>query len=251
MWTLWGMGLAVVGALLAVALAFAALSPRFLARVGLAGSRLDLRVRSFVGLALALLLLGGGFFLAGVPVELLGIAAPTAQSVVGATAVPTLPPLMTATINGAATAETAAPTSQTFAQTPQSGAFGGPPPKGVLTVTLPALAGSPAVDVANTSSPRPTEPPTSTPTPSPTVTPTPTLTPTPIEGETAVINTGSSTIWVHRSPGGQNLALARGGDTVILQSGHANQGGIPWQEVMTLDGTVGWVQEQFLDFNDA
>ncbi len=245
------MGLSAIGALLAVMLAFAALSPRFLARIGLAGSRLDLRVRSFIGLALALMLLGGGFFLAGVPIESLGGVMPPTQPIVGATAVLLSPELIIPTTIGEAGTQTAVP-RRGGAQTPQSGAFSGPPPTEELDVTLPSAVESSAPEVTDaplptaTPSSRPTEPPTSTPTPSPTVTPTPTLTPTPIEGKTAVINTGGSTIWVHRSPGGQNLVLVRGGDIVILQPGHANQGGVLWQEVMTLDGMVGWVQEAFL-----
>jgi len=61
------MGVTALGALIMVALAYAAQSPRFLLRVGLAGHRLDLRVKTFTGLALAFLLLMVGFFLAGVP----------------------------------------------------------------------------------------------------------------------------------------------------------------------------------------
>jgi hypothetical protein len=87
---------------------------------------------------------------------------------------------------------------------------------------------------------------TSTPTPTPEATPTPSLTPTPISGETAVVTTGGGTIWLLRSPGGQNLELLHNADIVILHSGHANQGGILWQEISTLSGFRGWLQEEFL-----
>lgn len=103
-----------------------------------------------------------------------------------------------------------------------------------------------------TSATAPATPPTPTPTvtPSPTPTPTPTITPTPIVGETAVVNTGSSTVWIKRAPGGQNLVLVRGGDILILLPSHANRGGVLWREVSTVDGISGWLQESFLSFTD-
>jgi hypothetical protein len=87
---------------------------------------------------------------------------------------------------------------------------------------------------------------TSTPTPTPEATPTPSLTPTPITEDTAVVSTGGSTIWLLRSPGGQNLDLMHDADIVILHSGHANQGGVLWQEISTLSGIRGWLKEEFL-----
>ncbi|MFQ5436132.1 MAG: hypothetical protein ACE5FD_14765, partial [Anaerolineae bacterium] len=73
------------------------------------------------------------------------------------------------------------------------------------------------------------------------------VTPTPIEGETAVISTQGSTLWVRRSPGGQELALVHDGDIVLLRSSYANRGGILWREISTVNGDIGWVQEQYLD----
>lgn len=63
------MGVAALGALVAILLAFLAQSPRLLTRFKLSGRRLDLRARSFTGYGLALLLLAVGFFLAGVPLD--------------------------------------------------------------------------------------------------------------------------------------------------------------------------------------
>jgi hypothetical protein len=63
------MGLAGFGALIAIALALLAQSPRLLTRLNLNGSRLDLRAKAFTGYGLALLLLAIGFFLAGVPLN--------------------------------------------------------------------------------------------------------------------------------------------------------------------------------------
>jgi hypothetical protein len=37
---------------------------------------------------------------------------------------------------------------------------------------------------------------------------------------------------------------------VILLPRHANQGGIVWREVSTGSGIVGWVQEEFLNYNE-
>jgi hypothetical protein len=203
------------------------------------------------------MLLAGGFFLAGVPLEGMAAVAPTAQPITAVS--PTSPSIFIAT----GTIETAVPTPLNDAQTPQSGAFGGPPPTAITEPGAETTAESSAPAVPDTATPtgganapgptatpssQPTARPTNTPTltPTPTITPTPTLTPTPIEGETAVIDIGSSTVWIRRTPGGANLILARGNDIVILQPGHANQAGILWQEVMTLDGTVGWVQQEFL-----
>ena len=63
------MGVTAVLALLMTILAYIAQSPRALMRMGLAGYRLDLRVKLFTGYALASLILMLGFFLAGVPIE--------------------------------------------------------------------------------------------------------------------------------------------------------------------------------------
>lgn len=88
-WTLWGMGLSAVGALVAIALAFLAQSPRLLTRLNLNGQRLDLRAKAFTGYGLALLLLGIGFFVAGVPLESGGAAVAEAN---GDTAIAVLAP---------------------------------------------------------------------------------------------------------------------------------------------------------------
>lgn len=63
------MGLSALGALIAIALAFLAQSPRLLARFNMAGQRLDMRARTLTGYGLALLLLAMGFFAAGVPLS--------------------------------------------------------------------------------------------------------------------------------------------------------------------------------------
>ncbi len=241
------MGLSALAALLALILAFLSQSPQFLARARLTGHRLDLRTRQFTGYALAALVLLAGFFAAGVPIGTPDAMTPTAVPIAQNTAVPLPNESATPTPEDA----TPVPTRRDTSQTPQSGAFGGPPPISETAVTpptdeTPTSAPTNAPASTATPSPEPTTLPTSTPTPSPTVTPTPTLTPTPIEGETATINTGTSTLWLHRMPGGQQLVLVSGGDIVILMPGHANQSGLLWQEVMTLNGTVGWVQERFL-----
>jgi len=251
------MGLAALGALIAIALAYLAQSPRLLKRLGLYGHRLDLRTRAFTGYGLALLLLALGFFVAGVP---LGGAEPTA--VVAATATTTPTPEFenagaTVTPTTAVSAETA-PETPTGTPRPASGAFGSPrtatPSPGDAAPTMEtAVTPSPTLTTTpETSATAPATPPTPTPTitPSPTPTPTPTITPTPIVGETAVVNTGSSTVWIKRAPGGQNLVLVRGGDILILLPSHANRGGVLWREVSTVDGISGWLQESFLSFTD-
>lgn len=110
----------------------------------------------------------------------------------------------------------------------------------------PTATGTPTPVSTDTPTPTPTDTPTSTPTSTPTMTPTPTLTPTPIIGETAVLDTDGANVWLYRSPGGQQLRLVSHGETVILGSGHANQAGVLWREVQTLDGTVGWVRAAYV-----
>lgn len=257
-WTLWGMSVSALGALLALALALIGQSPGFIKRVGLSGSRLDLRVRAFTGYAFALLLLAIGFFVAGVPLsptaELPAAQAPTAESTPNSE-----PTSVGEVVEEAPTGATSTPS------TPVTGAFGGPPRTTLTPPTgEPGSAATTSADTPAAPSRTPTQPPagdtrtpspapsaTPTNTPTPTVTPTPTLTPTPIRGETAVVNTGGGSIWMRRSPGGQNLVLVNHGDTVILLSGHANQGGILWREVSTVSGVAGWLQEEFLDFPES
>ena len=258
-WTLWGMGITAVGTTLMLILAYVAQSPRLLKRLGLSGYRLDLRARSLTGYALALLLLSSGFFLAGVPLGTLSddAAAVDAQPVLE-------------TDGSEATSAVAGPVSTTAPEasvvatvfddgTPDSGAFTGPPPA-AMTETAEAFGDADGQDENFTPEtatevvvlPSPTHTPTSTVTPSPTPSPTPTITPppthtpTPIFEETAMINTGSSTVWIKRTPGGQDYVLIRGGDTVILFPGHANIGGSMWREVSTVEGIAGWVLESYL-----
>lgn len=251
-----------VGTTVMLILAYVAQSPRLINRFGLSSFRLDLRARTFTGFALALLLLSSGFFLAGVPLgprssetvaEATGPVTDANESGALATAAG---PVTTAQPETTIDAES--PTSGT--SRPASGAFAGPPP-GALTATAEALDLAtdqnedltPEPTVVEIVQPSPSTTPTSTITPSPTststptVTPTPTLTPTPIFEDTAIINTGSSTLWIKRTPGGQDYYLVKGGDVVILFPGHANIGGSLWREVSTVDGIVGWVLESYLN----
>ncbi len=262
------MGVTGLGALIAITLAYVAQLPRFLTRIGLAGARLDLRVRELTGLALAMVLLAFGFFLAGVPLGSVEGGA-TAVSTVTATASAVSNDVTTedkVEVDEVAVDETAVSSSTSLLPdgSPESGAFAGPPATNtpiepIDTANIGATDELLAVGTITftptplpTSTTPPTETPraTSTPTATPTVTPTPTLTPTPIVGKTAVINTGGNTLWVRRTPGGENLSLVRNGDLVILSSGHANQGGFLWQEIRTVDGVLGWVQEEFLLASD-
>ncbi len=256
-WTLFGMGVTVSGALIILFMAFIAQSPRLVKRLGLASARLDLRARTLTGYALALLVLAFGFFIAGVP---LGPRA-TATEVVVATpivdtnesgamvAIPTRTPQ--AAIQATETQE-----QEDSAGEPVTGAFAGPPPAAqTATAEYLELAGidAPASTSTRIAQPSATPTPTQTITPSPTptstatTTPTPTPTPTPIFEETAVVNTGTSTLWIKRTPGGRDIALVRGGDVVVLLPGHANVGGAIWREISKVNGTIGWVLESYLD----
>lgn len=125
---------------------------------------------------------------------------------------------------------------------------GGGPLTGTVATEAPTPTptGTPTPVSTNTPTPTPTDTPTATPTNTPTMTPTPTLTPTPIVGETAVLDTDGANVWLLRSPGGQQLQLVSHGDTVILGNRRANQGGILWREVQTLEGVVGWLRAEYI-----
>ncbi|HIP73742.1 MAG TPA: SH3 domain-containing protein [Anaerolineae bacterium] len=260
------MGLSVLGAIFFTLLAYIAQSPRTLVWLGLVGYHLELRVKVFTGYALACLLLLLGFFLAGVPlgpVAETAVATPTTIADINQPAGTILP--ITAEADS-----THEPTSQIEGtRTPSSGAFGGPPPGAQAEETPETTEETPASAALSTSVTDPAEPasatptpnneftptpvtatPTPTVTPSPTATPTPTITPTPIDGDTAVIDIGSGTIWVYRSPGGQQLVVVEHGDTVIVENGRANRDGRIWQKIRTVKGITGWVEEQFLVYEE-
>ena len=262
------MGITAAGTLLMLLLAYIAQSPRLITRLGLSGLRLDLRARSLTGYALALLLLSSGFFLAGVPLD-------SRSDNLASESIPDATPSSEA--DGVSVADGAITTAEpqegqendivpdSGTSRPASGAFAGLP-SSALTATAEVLAAAEGqegeqtegVDVEEnipptptiTPSPTATSSPTPTPTPTPTTTPTPTLTPTPIFEETALINTGSSTVWLKRTPGGPDHHLVKGGDIMILYPGHANVGGIMWREVSTVNGVVGWILESYLGLGE-
>ena len=259
-WTLWGMGLSLAGALLALILALLGQAPGFLKRTGLSGAKLEQHVRAYTGYALALVLLAFGFFIAGVPLgsnnpvepQISDTQQPEQEQLTLATDTPTGEP---------SEDEVASEDASVTPATPETGAFSGPPPEIIeeeLASPDPELNVSPFAGETgesespglSTSTPSPTlVRPTNTPSATPTSTASPTLTPTPILSETAVVDTAGSTIWVVRSPGGQNLVTVTDGDLVIVLPKHANQGGILWRQIRTVKGIVGWVQEQFLNYD--
>ncbi len=271
------MGVTAVLALLMTILAYLAQSPRALLRLGLAGQRLDLRVKLFTGYALASLILMLGFFLAGVPIDdgvETAVSTPATEIADRAAtsnntgAMGDLPP--TAVISENTQNNDAVANNESSTQTPSSGAFGGPPPsssdEAIVTEEIPPSAtpelvgpsptpggdgGETAVPTPATSgeatTTTPTPSPTATNTPLPTATPTPTITPTHIEGITGTINTNGSTLWVRRSPGGQQLVIVQDNEIVLVKNGRANQGGILWREIRTVNGIQGWIQTEFLE----
>lgn len=263
-WTLIGMGLSAAGALLALILAYIGQSPRVLNRSGLKRARLDLRVRAFTSYAIALLILAIGFFLAGVPLGqqpesnlLEGQTAETESSLSGdaGTSFDEV---------AVSSSDLSSPTIASTPATPETGAFAGPPatsesleevPVDAADVITSTITNSPSApdfptaseEVLASPSATSTPTPTATATPTPTYTPTPTLTPTPITGRTAIVNSGGNMIWLHRSPGGQDLVLVDDNEILLLLPGHANQGGQLWQEVSTVEGIAGWISEDFLE----
>lgn len=267
-WTLWGMGISLSGVLLLLLYSLRLQSTRVRVQGQIDPYRMEARVRAVTVYALALLLLAGGFFVAGVPLGESsedGGSEPVSAPIVEAESVVDLEDEAVALVatepveivSPPASEATPSPTSVPL--TPESGAFGGPPPTDAPTDTpeptdLPTdePTSTPTITPSPTNTPTPL--PTNTPVPPPTdtTTPTPTLTPTPIDGNTARINTGGSTIWVSRYPGSAtNDALLQDGDTVILLPGNANYAGIQWKEIMTVTGIVGWVQAEFLSFSES
>ena len=269
------MGLSALGALLALGFALVVQSPRLSHRLNLYSARPAERVRALTGYALALLLLAFGFFLAGVPLDSAADGANAGQTVVVVTATlepdalaggdsPTLtltlvatntpgtpvsgaftvpltrPATVTATLDAAAAAN-ATNRPPTATTTPPATAVGAPE-----TTGTPAPTNTPTAASTSTASPTTTPSPTATLTPTPTVSPTPTLTPTPISGQTAIVDTRGSTLWVRRTPGGAPLVILQDQEEVLLLSRHANQAGVVWQEISTLDGTAGWVRQEYL-----
>lgn len=268
-WTLWGMGLAAAAALIAVALAFIAQSPRLISRLGLASARLDLRARNFTGYGLAFLLLAMGFFAAGVPLgeQVTAAATPnTAEPLVAGTIagdvmdqegpVPTTDvqqaisaletaPAAAAAGNSGAMDGSGLPTPVGGADTPEAAPADAALPGAEATPTTPPeLLGTVPAASADTAAEATAVPPTATPEPLPSPTPSP----TPIAGPTAQINDNTSTLSIRRTPGGEPLVQVMRGDTVLLLSGHAFHSGGLWREVATVTGVAGWVQERFLDY---
>ena len=246
------MGIAGLFALLFNTLALMAQSGRSL----LFGRRLDARARSLTGFGLAATLLAFGFFMAGVPLDD-GMGETDSSTALNA-GVSSQIIVVTATYTPASPDEIALieeSATRPPSGTPQTGAF-----VPLATDEGESADGSVTADATETITPAPpnaTEPAepsttpkpataTPTPTPAPTATPFPTMTPTPIDGETAVIITQSGLTWLYQSPGGQQAGQVFDGDVVILRGGHANRDGNLWQEVMTVNGRLGWIPEEFL-----
>ncbi len=249
------MGFCLVGALICSALSLYWQSFRYRRRSYVEPYRLEARLRACTGYTLACLLLLIGFFAAGAPIG-------------NATSTVAMPSDPVSVDESQLTEEQAAlPTNN------ETGAFGGPPPTRGSTAggdAAPTLSPTPGADglptqpaatpaiqsptpnITATSALSPTATPTPPPTstPSPTLTPTPPPTPTPITEPTARINTGGGTLWLRRTPGGNNIALIQHNDIIILMPGHASQEGLLWQEIKTVNGLIGWVQSVYLVDSD-
>jgi len=237
------MGIAGLLALLFNTLALMGLSGRSL----LFGQRLDAQARSLTGYALAATMLVFGFFMAGVPLDD-GSAEETAVSsqiiVVTATYTPT-------SVGDIAEADPIATTPPSG--TPQTGAFVPLATSEGEDVSAETESITPAADAEEdaeeTATPKPATV-TPTPTPAPTETPFPTMTATPIDGETAVVIAQGGLTWLYNAPGGQQAEQVFDGDVIILRGGHANRDGNLWQEVMTVNGRLGWIPEEFLVYDN-
>jgi len=65
-------------------------------------------------------------------------------------------------------------------------------------------------------------------------------------GQTAELDLDGGTVWLRRSPGGPNLLILNDNEIVLLLAGHANQGGVLWRQVSTVDGQEGWLPDSLL-----
>ena len=159
-------------ALLFSLLAYIAISPGFARSLGLGRLRLDTRLRTFVSFTFASLLVGSGFFAAGVPLEAVPDAVPTA-AVAAVEPTPDIPQVATASSQtgamgaGLPTATATLPSETSGSSGTVSGAMGetAVQPTGfpitetaVLTPTEPLLDQTPTVEVTEAAAP-PTETP--------------------------------------------------------------------------------------------
>ena len=283
-WTLIGMGISAGLAILFTAAAYLAQSPNLLTRFRLMGSFLPQNGRRLTGLGLAATLVGGGFFMAGVPIgggelgeaEVASIsegeaAANNTNSNLTEDGEPDVP---VAAVDENGTVESGSFGNQPVqdaeeaeesdesegvegAETAasQSGAFSQPAQVNEEDSAEAVAETSTSTPAAPTSTPRPTNTPTATntpaptatPSPTPTNTPTPTATPTAIKDDTISVSFDGEITWVYRVPGNQQLQLVNNGDQLLLASGRAMVAGITWQEVRLLDGRPGWIQLSLLD----
>ena len=259
-WTLWGVGFCVVLALLLLVYSVFLQSPSRRLQQNADPVRFDNQVRLLTTSAVALLILGGGFFLAGVPLGNQSsdgsaqqpTAFPDSSSQSGGIAIGGLTPAVPTPdpASGGAFSESANMGSgdidsaeSSFSDSDTSGLSGAATP----AIVQPQVADSTAT-LVETNTPTPTATPTITPTPRPT------YTATPIDQPTARVETGGRTLWVRTIPGapqGQNNALVYWNDMLIIRSGQAFVEGRVWQEVETVDGIQGWVPKEFLDFGEA
>ena len=253
------MGGSALAALLAMLLAYMGQSPNTIYRLGRMGQLLKRRARMFTGLGVAGLMLGLGFFLAGVPLgaEPTVVAElPTTEAVLNEaeanqTAEPTLlvsPSASTTTAEASTEGETGTGAEEVEPEETSDGTVEAG--VGFLPRDTPeADATAPPTNTPSpttTASPTPTPPNTPTPSPTATLTPTPTFTPTPFTGPTAVVAADGRALWLRRSPGGQRLVPLADGEVVAMTGGRANQDGNLWQEVRTGAGVVGWIEDAFL-----
>lgn len=258
-WTLWGVGICVVLALLLLVYSVLLQSPSRRLQQNADPVRFDNQVRLLTTSAVALLILGGGFFLAGVPLgnqpsDSLAqepTAFPNNSSQSGGAAInalttpiPTPDPSTGGAFGESANVGSGNIDSAQSAFTDSDTALGGAATPALIQ---PQIGEGTATLVL-------TDVPTVTPTPTITPTPRPSYTPTPIDVKTARVETGGSTLWVRtipNAPQGQNNTLVYWNDILIIRSGQALAGGRFWQEVETVDGIQGWVPKEFLDFGDS
>ncbi|MEM8858586.1 MAG: hypothetical protein AAGD96_09705 [Chloroflexota bacterium] len=285
-WTLIGMGVCGGLSVLFNALAYLAQSPDMQTRLRVAGLPFVQNGRRYSGLGLALVLVGMGFFMAGVPLESSGSGAEAdelaSDAVVEDTSAADLPEVsevdeVASIVEGApesseaqsgsfgsaeedaASIEDDSEPAEEPSDGSESGSFSQPadvsePEEDNSVVVSEAATEEPTETVAPTQAPSETptaEPtntpvPTATPSPTPTNTPTPTITPTTIAVDTVEVAFDGSVLWVYRVPNNQRLALVNNGDQLIMLPGRAIVQGTTWQEVSLLDGSPGWIQLRYL-----
>lgn len=176
---------------------------------------------------------GGGVLLAGIMLLVVWAVLPRPPA---AAEVVTPTPGLSATPTTAAADPTATTTMPTAAPTATAEA---PEPTATVALTVSAPTTPSQTLTPTTALPALA---TAEPTPLPTDPPPPTATPIPFDAFVNVVGG----LNLRDAPNGETILLLENGSGVFLLAGSENDGVYTWRQVRTLDGSEGWVADEFL-----